>query len=392
MGKKSTRRSFLTGKSLLDSSRDAAARAFDSGGLAGEGDFLPPSADSLPRKGLLSQISREAMACEFEVSLNAGQYERGTHAALDALDLVDRVEEKLSVFRDSSLVSRINREAASRPVEVDPWVFALFQECRRLHDETGGAFDITSGPLWKTWGFARRQGTMPSGEAIDEALRKVGMEQFQLDESTLTVSFHQPGMEINLGSIGKGFALDRASEHLMSEGVKDYLLHGGGSSVIARGNQSGESWLPESSSEPESSDSETPPPKSLAGWNVGMLHPMRHGRRMAEIRLGDQSLSTSGSQRQFFRHAGKRYSHILDPKTGFPAEGVLSVTVLAPTATLSDALATAFFVMGPKRTETFCRLHPQIGAVFLLPARKAGGFERHLVNFPEERFRLMSDW
>jgi thiamine biosynthesis lipoprotein len=123
-----------------------------------------------------------------------------------------------------------------------------------------------------------------------------------------------------------------------------------------------------------------------------MLHPMRHGRRLAEIRLFQQSLSTSGSQRQFFRHGGKRYSHIIDPKNGFPAEGVLSVTVLAPNATLSDALSTSFFVMGPERTEAFCREYPEIGAIFLLPARQAGGFECRPVGFPEEKIRWSEEW
>jgi thiamine biosynthesis lipoprotein len=152
-------------------------------------------------------------------------------------------------------------------------------------------------------------------------------------------------MELNLGSIGKGYALDRASERLLAAGVGDFLLHGGQSSVLARGSrQSG---------------------TARDGWTVGIHDPLRRGRRIGQLRLRDRALGTSGSANQSFRHHGRRYAHILDPRTGWPAEGVWSATVLAPTAAEADALSTAFYVMGADAAFRYCRARPDLAAVLV---------------------------
>ncbi len=314
------------------------------------------------------------MACEFEVQLNAGQYDHGTEIALEALDLVDKLEDQFSVFRETSELSRINRTAGRQPVEVEPHLFGLLQLAVRLHEETDGAFDVTSAPLWETWGFARRKGAVPDQEQLVEALSRVGSRWLELDADRKTIRFNRPGVQLNLGSIGKGHALDRCAEKLLDAGIEDFLIHGGRSSVAAHGRQM---------TQRENTE------QRQAGWRVGLRHPLRADRRLAEIRLCNRSLATSGSQAQSFVHQGRRYGHILDPRTGLPAEGVLSATAIAPSAAVADALSTAFYVMGPENTLEYCRRRPELSAVLVCPVRHSGGIEIHSAGLTDDDWTLL---
>src|SRR3972149_3939718 len=150
------------------------------------------------------------------------------------------------------------------------------------------------------------------------------MDHVVLDEAKRTIAFRRPGISVNLNCIGKGYALDRMAELLAGSGVPDYLLPGGRSSVWARGSRPGEDGV---------------------GWPIGLRHPLRPTERLAEFFLRDQALATSGSATQFFRHRGQQYGHILDPRTGRPAEGIFSATVIAASAARADALSTALYVM-----------------------------------------------
>ncbi len=307
------------------------------------------------------RVGREAMACEFEVRLNAGQYVYGTELALETLDLVNRLEEQLSFFREDSDICRINRTAAAGPVEVEPRLFALLELASQLHHATDGAFDLTATPLWEAWGFARREGSVPDERQIEEALELVGGDLVELDSAKRTVWFRKPGVRLNLGGIGKGYALDCCAEELSDSGVADFLIHGGRSSVLSCGCRRG--GRDESA---ETSDS---------GWEVGIAHPLRPDRRLGRIRLANQALSTSGSWAQSFLHEGRRYAHIVDPRSGRPAEGILSATAIAPTAAEADALSTAFYVLGPERTAEYCDARAGVAAVFACGVRHHGGME-----------------
>jgi len=341
--RKHSRRDFLKGSSARDAMADRL------------GDPLPkPAADAdepMDCEGCFLRASRKAMAAEFEIFFNAGQYPQATEAALVALDEVERLEAQLSFYRATSEVSRINRRAASEPVEVEAELFDLLRLAVELHAQTDGALDVTAGPLSEAWGFARRQGTIPGQQQLDEAMARVGCDKLELDEKSRTVRFRAPGMQINLGAIGKGHALDRCAALLEAQGIDDFMIHGSQSSVLARG-----------------SIQPVAPPRGandLADWIVGVHDPLRHDRRLAEIRLRDRALGTSGSQKQFFYHQGRRLSHVLDPRTGRPAEGLLSATVVAPTAALADGLSTALFVMGREKAMAFCETHDEL-AVFLV--------------------------
>ena len=303
------------------------------------------------------------MACQFQVFLNAGQYEHGMEAATAALDLVGRLESLMTVFRKNSRISRLNRRAAVEAVKVEPALFRLLSRSVEIYNETGGVFDISSGPLSEVWGFARRSGSMPKKEDLAAALETVGSRHLELDAEKETVRFLKPGVRLNLGGIGKGFALDEAAAQLQAAGIGDFLFHGGNSSVLACGSKSGSG--------------------EAGGWTVGLVHPLRPKKRLAEIRLVNRSLATSGGGTQFFHHRGRRYGHVLDPRTGQTAEGVLSCTVLAPTATDADALSTALYVLGPERAADFCQEHLEISAVLICPVGRAGGIEIRQFNIPQ---------
>lgn len=283
------------------------------------------------------RIHRAAMACRFEILLD-GADERHAAAAREALDEADRLEAELSVFRETSALSRVNLIAAETPAAVDADLFALLTRCRDLHARTAGAFDITSTPLSRCWGFLRREGRLPSPEAIAAARALVGMPGVLFDETARTVRFARAGMELSLGSIGKGYALDRMAALMRGRGVRHALLSAGGSSAVALGGR-GE------------------------GWTVDVRSRRIAGGKLARLQLRDGALATSGAGEQFFEVDGKRYGHVIDPRTGWPAAGVLSVSVVTAEGALSDALSTAFLVGGLDVARRYCASHPQTFAL-----------------------------
>jgi thiamine biosynthesis lipoprotein len=317
----------------------------------------------------LVHLSRRAMAGEFEVCLPVSIAGEATAAGLEALDLVQALEAQLSFFKPDSDLSEINQFAGDAAVEVEPRLFELLRWALQLGRETGGAYDLTAAPLWEAWGFARREGAIPTPEQLLAAKSKVGQEWIELDAAGKTIHFLRPGMRLNLGSIGKGYAVDRAVGHLISAGVSDFLVHGGYSSVAARGSAAG---------------------TSQAAWKIGIKDPLRDDLRLGQIELRDRALGTSGSQFQSFRHKGHRYGHILDPRTGWPAEGVLSATVLAPTAAEADALSTAFYVMGADAALNYCRQHPTIAAL-IFAAMPDNRWELHHTGLDEESALLCAE-
>ncbi len=324
---------------------------------------------------MLIHLSRKAMAGEFEICLPISQAGEATAAALRALDLIQALERQLSYFKLESEISQINRTAAEQEVEVEPRLFALLELAMQVWRDSGGAYDLTATPLWEAWGFARRAGAVPSPEQLAAARELVGSQWVELDARKSTIRFHRPGLRLNLGSIGKGYAVDRAVESLLADGVTDFLVHGGYSSVAVRGFAEAASdpasanvgWASEPVQK-DSTGSEVHPTDTRPAWTIGVKDPLRDDIRVGQIELHDRALGTSGSQHQSFRHRGRRYGHILDPRSGQPAEGVLAVSVVAPTAAEADALSTAFYVLGPQWARDCCRQYPAIAMVMFCPA------------------------
>ena len=179
------------------------------------------------------------------------------------------------------------------------------------------------------------------------------------DSANRSVQFDRSGVELNLGGIGKGHALDQSADQLLASGLEHWLLHGGQSSLLARGEHNG-----------------------LAGWPVGIGNPLFTGKRLGTILLCDRAMATSGSNIQYFRHQGKKYGHILDPRTGWPIETMLSVTVLADTAAEADALSTALYVMGVEKAKAYCD-NEGLGAI-LIPYPNGRQLEPIVIGVPDE--------
>jgi thiamine biosynthesis lipoprotein len=289
------------------------------------------------------RASRRAMATTFEVLLPFGSPQAQSSAEA-ALDLIDELEDRLTVFRDHSEVSRLNATAGDHPVEVAANLFDLIEFAAHVTRQTSGAFDIATGALVKAWGFYRRQGRVPTPVERAAAMARTGTRFIALERERRTVRYLRQGLEINLGGIGKGYALDRAAELLVREwGAISALLHGGSSSVRAIGT----------------------PPGQPRGWPVTIKHPWEPDRRLGTLFLADNGLGTSAATFQHFEYNGRKLGHLLDPRTGWPAEGIEQVSVVAPTAAEADALSTAFFVHGVEPAARFCRTRPDVGVVIL---------------------------
>ncbi len=309
---------------------------------AGFADVLPPSEDF--GSDHLLRAGRAAMACRFEI-LFGSRDRLKVMSAHRALDEVARLERQMTVFSEESQISFINRSAHQGPVAVELRLLQLLRLGCDLCRKTGGAFDITASPLWRCWGFAQRQGAVPTQEALNQALDSVGSQLIEFDEESGTVRFHHPDLELNLGGIGKGYALDQAAALLREEGLSNVLLHAGHSSILALGNAPG---------------------REGAGWSLSLCHPQQRTQSLARIQLRDRAMSTSGVGAQFFQAEGKRYGHVLDPRTGYPTEKNLSATTFARTAAEADALSTAFLVMDLEEVREYCQNDPGIGALLVL--------------------------
>ncbi len=281
------------------------------------------------------RVQRPAMACRFEVLLDSADAAL-VPAARAALDEVDRIEAALSWFRGTSELSLLNREGARGPVVVSPELFTLLRLCGELQVLSGGAFDPTSTPLSRAWGFLARQGQKPPPEEIEQARPSVGWEHVVLDEREHSVRFARPDLELNLGSVGKGWALDRVAAGLRAAGVTRALLSAGGSSQRAWGRDP---------------------------WEVALTS---SGETLARLHLREAALGTSGAGEQHFELDGRRYGHLIDPRSGWPAEGVRSATAIAGEAAVADARATAFFIGGPATAEAVCAARPGVVAVLAL--------------------------
>jgi thiamine biosynthesis lipoprotein len=307
-------------------------------------------------------VGRDLMACRFEVVFNAGEVENATEIAVDALDLVEQIESRITVYRDSSEVARLNATAAEGWQGVSPDLFALFLHARDLATRTEGAFDCASGSLTRAWGFLERRGRTPGAEQLAAARACSGLGFVEFDDEGRRLRFTRPGVELNLGAIGKGWAIDRAVASLRTAGVASGLVHGGRSSVRAIGVQG-------------------PALPGRRGWPVGLRHPLRPGQRLATIALDDRALGTSGSGTQFFVDRGRKLGHILDPRTGEPATaGVISATVVAPEAADADALSTALYVLGEEALGRIAPAGRDTGAILVMPGRVAGGVRVVIAN------------
>lgn len=283
------------------------------------------------------------MATRFEIALHGRDPVSLRAAGEEALDEIDRLEAQLSLYRAGSELARLNREAHERPVRVMPGLFRLLTRALEISRATGGAFDITIAPLVRCWGFmgGPDAGAVPEAAALAEARAKVGSQHVELDAGKLTVHFTRAGVMLDLGAIGKGHAVDRAAAVLRAAGVENALIHGGTSTSMALGRQ------------PDG----TP-------WKIAIVSPSQDSsaQPLAVVELENESLSVSAVWGRSFRIGEKTYGHIIDPRTGAPAEGARLTAVVLPGATETDALSTALLT-APELMDKMVQQHPRLRAL-----------------------------
>ena len=291
------------------------------------------------------EASRMSMGCAYAI-VAYGRDGAALPGIVDAaFDEVDRIDRLMSHYKPESALSRLNRDAAGAPVTVDPELFGLIAESLRYSRESDGAFDITVGPLMKAWGFFRGGGRVPGSDELAELRRRVGYAHVVLDASQKTIRFDRPGVELDLGGIAKGYAVDRVVGLLRERHVVAALVSAGGSTVFGLG-----------------------APPGQAAWEVGVQDPVEAGAVAFDVQLKDRALSISGSYEKSFEKDGMTYSHIMDPRAARPVQGVWSVAVLAPSGTAGDALDDAFFVQGVERSRAYLKRLPGTEAFFFLPS------------------------
>jgi FAD:protein FMN transferase len=290
----------------------------------------------------------------------AGMSDRDSErAAQAAFREMYRIESVMSVWRSSSELSHLNTESNGRPFAVSRELYSLIDSSLFYSKATSGAFDVTVRPLVRLWGFQGGEAKLPSDEEISRALSDVGYGKISLDSSASTVTL-PPGTQIDLGGIAKGYAVDRCVAVLAGLGVRNALVNIGGN-IYAMGAPPGEK-----------------------GWRIGVRDPKGGLETVGTLVLRDEAVATSANYENFVEIAGKRYGHIIDPRTGRPVSHALSVTVVAPTGLDSDALSTGLFVLGPDDARTAVERLAGVAAVFALADdrgivyRSAGDIARRL--------------
>jgi len=266
----------------------------------------------------------DAMGATYTVNLY-GQDRAAMAAAIDAaFSEVGRLDALLSNYRSGSEWSAMNRSAAQEPVRLSAELFQLLSTCMEYSRESEGAFDIAVGPLMKLWGFYKGTGRLPGPEEVAAVLPNVGYQHIHLDAEAQTIWFDRTGVELDPGGVGKGYAVDCMVDVLRQRGFQSALVSGSDSTIYGLG----------------------APPSEPKGWQVGIKDSRKPRQILAEVFLKDMSMSTSGSYEKFFRAEGRKWTHIMDPLTGYPAPGSGSVSVIAPRTIDSEAWAKPYFIKG----------------------------------------------
>ncbi len=298
---------------------------------------------SAPSRAEWYTDTREMMGTRVEIQLWAADVATGRKLLTSGMAEFARIEAAMSTYRDSSEISAVNRGAALHPVPASAELHDLVRRSLELSVATGGAFDITFDSVGRLYDF--RQRVRPDDESIRQNLPAIDYRHVVLSDSPTTIRFTTPGTRINLGGIAKGYACEKVIVLLRKAGVSNALVNAGGDTRLL-GDRRGKPWV------------------------VGIRDPDDDTHWVTRLALEDEAISTSGDYERFFDEDGVRYHHILDPKTGKPAGGVRSVTIIGPDATLTDGLSTSVFVLGAERGLALVESMPGYGAVIIDAQRK----------------------
>lgn len=280
----------------------------------------PASGSALTR----FEFSQAHMGTTFRVVLYASDRDSAAVASRAAFNRIARLDAIMSDYSETSELALLCRQSGVGPVQISDDLFQVLAAAQRMAERTGGAFDVTVGPVSRLWRRARRTGELPDPARLTRARELVDYRCLRLDPETRTASLEKRGMLLDLGGIAKGFAAHEALAVIRNRGIHVALVAAGGDIAVSG------------------------PPPGKSGWKVGIATPTSTRGPLQSVMISDSAVSTSGDLEQHVEIAGIRYSHILDPRSGVPITGRSSVTVLAPTSTLADALATAVSVLGPE--------------------------------------------
>lgn len=331
-------------------------------GFAAEQNSVSVAAqDTLPPGYFQRVFSHHAMYAEFEItiigkggSLNAAD---AAAAAQEAFDAIDRLEGRISTWRPGTQASRINYEGAKQPVGVAMDLLGVVERSVDYWKETDGAFDITIGPLVELWRTCKEETRVPTDAELAAARDVVGADKLIVLHDDHSVGFKKEGMRLDFGGIAKGLAVDQAAVVLRNYGVTCALVDAGTSSLLAMG---------------------APPGRD--GWIIQLKHPYNK-MTLDEVPIKDEAVSTSGYAHDHFMVDGKKYGHIIDPRTGMPAQGVMYAMVIGPTGTLTEALSKGVFINGADWTKRYCESHPKVRAILVRDPAEGSEPEPIRINF-----------
>lgn len=259
----------------------------------------------------------------------------------EAITEIERIENLISEWRPETQVSKVNQNAGIKAVKVDREVFDLTRRAIGYAKITDGAFDISIAALDRVWKFDGSMETLPSEEAVKESIEKVGYQNIILDSLNCTIFLREKGMKIGFGSIGKGYAADQGKKLLMAKGVVSGIVNASGDMAT---------WGKQPNGKP---------------WIAGITNPFKRNRIYKKISLKDNAVVTSGSYEKFAEINGMRYSHIINPKTGYPSTGLISVTIVGPSAEFANALSTSIMVMGKKEGLKLLKKYPEYKGILI---------------------------
>lgn len=303
------------------------------------------------------QEARSLMWTRFEIVAFGPDRARLAEAARAAFEEIDRLDRQMSNYAETSELTYINRNAARAEVIVEGELFDLLKRSLDYSRVSGGAFDITVGPLMKAWGFFKGQGRLPQRQELSPIMTRVGYQHVRLNQRARTIRFDREGVELDLGGIAKGYGVDKAAEILRESGVTSALITSGTSSITAIG---------------------TPPDETA--WRVEVSDPLDRSRSRTSIELIDESISTSACHEKTFEMNGKTYCHIMNPRTGYPVDGILSATIITRRGTDAEALSKAVMVMGIEKAREFLKARKNSRAIIYY-RRPEGNIDSVRLNF-----------
>jgi len=281
------------------------------------------------------------MGGRFDISIVAKDSLTAENSIDTVIAEITRIENLISDWKPTSQVSEVNRNAGIAPVKVDREVFELTQRALQFSKITNGGFDVSFAAMDRIWKFDGSMTTMPTEEAIKQSVAKVGYQNIILDSVQSTIFLKLKGMKIGFGALGEGYATDKCRDMMLSKGIKAGIVNGSGD-MTAWGKQ------------PNGKD-----------WNIGMTNPFDTNKLFAVVPLNDGAVTTSGSYEKFVVLNGKRYSHIINPATGYPSTGLCSVTVFGPNAEMANGFSTSLMVLGKDAGLKLINQYPEYSCVMI---------------------------